>query len=381
MTGIKETTEAIEDSDTGHDLTVEDISLSNKDLDSRLSELAGSSTSATTTSNTQTVQSGGTTSATPPGTPLQVQSGATVVPQPQSRSVTTGGWAGKAPRAYGERFNWDAQGNVVDRVSNTIVATVGAERKSFERMLPLINAATAEVDKYKGMYDSANKANVVAAGLGLTPEEYSVGARIMAQWKLDPKKTLAFLLKEAQNNGIDTSDFGVTGGGLAKTDVESVVKAVVQEALKPFSVFTEERAQQEQQQRDYDEAVEVTEQYLTEHPDARIHSESIARIMGARPGTSLETAHLILHNHALQNGLDWSKDLIPQVQALVDKTKPNGATPSVQPQQRQLPPINGSHSNPDTIVRQQPSIASGTARLDDIVKDAMREAGMDVSKI
>lgn len=373
----------IEEQDT-NDLTLPEASKTgNESLDKRLEELAIGTTRGNETAKASEPKQA---PAKPAAISLnkEAQTQANGV-QPQQRSPSSGGWAGKAPRAYGPRFNWDAQGNVIDRTTGGVIAAAGPERKAFERMIPIISAATTEADKFKTAYEGAIKSNTIASSLNLTPEEYSIGARIMAQWKSDPKKALAFMVKEAQNNGVDVSDLGIAGGvGLSRTDLQTVLEDAIKKHLEPFSFITSERQEQQAQREALQEAQGAIEEFYTTYPDATLHEDSLAKIMHARPGTSMETAYLILKNHALQNGFDWSKDLIPQIQAFLGKQQqPNGrANSNGQPaiQQRQLPNMNGRNGSP-AIVPQRQGAMAGSVSSGDIVKEAMRAAGMDISDV
>lgn len=289
------------------------------------------------------------------------------------------------PRAYGKAYKWDAQGNVVLASNGEIVARLGAERKAFERMLPVINSTAAEVDKYKGMYEAVTAANTIAANLKLDPQEYAIGARIMAAFKTDPKKAVAFLIKEAQDNGVDMSDLGIQGGGATRKDIEDVVRNIVKESLEPFSFITQEREQTTRDNELRNEANNAIQEFYAEKPDAEVHGNSIAKIMTARPGTSISEAYYILKSHALENNMDWSKDLIPQAAALVSKSRgsdlpPNRTNGQPVVTQRNLPPLNGRPNNGNIVPRTSASLG-GEVSSGDIVKDAMREAGMDISNV
>lgn len=367
-----------------HDLQIEDTTKTGvESLDKRLEELAsGTNRGANETSKADDkskLPAGQTTLQKTAQTQQQPQTNT----QQQQPSVGVGGFAGKAPKAYGARFNWDSKGNVIDKTTGGVIAAAGAERKAFERMIPIINGAATEADKFKGMYESAIKANTVASSLNLTPEEFSLGARIMANWKSSPKKVLDYLIKEAQNNGVDVSDLGVQGGGgLSRADVEAIVEQVAKKTIEPFSFITSEREEARQQREALNEAQGVIEEFYTSRPDAKIHEESLALIMNAKEGTSLETAYYILKNHALESKLDWTKDLIPQVQALVSKQQPNGRVNSNgQPAiPQRLPNVNG-RANSEALVPRRTGAAPGSTSSGDIVKEAMREAGMNVDNI
>lgn len=354
----------------------------NDSLDKRLEELAtgssrGNETQKNQTDNKQQLSAEQIADAKA----KQTQDKATTT-QPIVSRTGVGGFTGKAPRAYGPRFNWDAQGNVIDKTTGGIIAAAGSERKAFERMVPIINAHATEADKYKGMYEAAIKGNTIATSLNLSPEEYSIGARIMAQWKTDPKKSIAFMIKEAQNNGVDVSDLGVAAGaGPSVQQIQTALEDIVKKHLEPFSFITTEREDSTRRTQELAEATSVVDEFYGIQPDARIHEDSLAKIMNARPNTSLNEAYLILKNHALENKLDWTKDLVPQIQALVTK-QPNGQTPNGQPAnpQRQLPNLNG-RPNSDAIVPRRNGTMSGDTSSKNIVLEAMRAAGMNVTDI
>ena len=149
-----------------------------------------------------------------------------------------------------------------------------------------------------------------------------------------------------------------------------------------FSFIHQDRERTLKEQEAYNEALGVVEEFYQHAPDAKIHESSIAKIMSAKPGTSLNEAYLILKNHALENRLDWTKDLVPQIQALVTKQQPNGQTPNGQPAnpQRRLPNMNG-RTNSEVIVPRKPGAMGGDTSSKNIVLEAMRAAGMDVSSV
>lgn len=277
------------------------------------------------------------------------------------------------PRAYGKAFKWNEKGDVVLAATGEVIAQAGAARKSFERMLPIISAAQTEADKYKGMYEAAANANTIATQLKLAPEEYAIGARIMATFKSDPKKAIAFLVSEAQNNGVDVSDLGVGGGGISVAAIEKVLQDKIDAALKPFSFITADREQQEQDREAHSQANDVVNDFLESMPDAEIHMDSIAKVMNTNPGkVSITEAYWILNAHAAKHQLDWTKELGPQLAAKLGKT-PNKGQPANNG--RTLPDLNGRQGN-DSVVTRNRTVMSGEASTSDIVKEAMRDAGM-----
>lgn len=343
------------------------------DLDLKLDEIAGikPNAKAPTTDKTGQVADDKTTNAAPkkPGEEGYV------APRQEQRPNSQDSGRTFQPRTYPKAYASDAQGNVIIKSTGEVIATAGAGRKAFERMLPLISNATSEAEKYKGLYEAAEKSNVVAANLKLTPDEYSIGARIMAAYKSDPKKAIAFLVSEAQNSGVDMSDLGVSGGGLSVDTIRTTVKDIIAESLKPFEFITADRQQQEQDREATLEADRTVSEFVTAFPDAEIHADSIARIMNTKPGEiDIEKAYWILNAHAAKLGLDWTKPLPPQIEAKLGKT-PNNTQPANNG--RRLPEMNGRPHN-DSVVERKPAVMGGMSSSSDIVKEAMREAGMAI---
>lgn len=368
-----------EDTETFGKDTVVDTGRSAKDLDSRLDRLMGVKPSEATTDKKDKVQQD--TNIDPTTGKAKVGTEAT---QPNVNTSTRVD-PSRTPRAYGKAFRWDTQGNVVRADTGAVVATAGAERKAFERTLPIINAIQADADKYKGMYDAASAANTIAANLKLAPEEYAIGARIMAAFKTDPKKAIAFLVKEAQDQGVDMSDLGVSGGGLTRKDVEDLLTTVVGKHLEPFKFITEDRQTQIETQQNREAAKDAINEFYQEHPDATVHEEALAILMNAKPGTSLDMAYLILQNNAMKHGFDWTKDTIPQAQAWMAKngkggTSNNGTGKQPVNTQRTLPDLSGRQGNDSIVTRTNVSLG-GEASSGDVVREAMREAGMNVDNI
>ena len=344
------------------------------DLDRKLDEIAGIKPNAKTVEadNKGQVTTNKTTDAAPkkPGDEGYVAS------RQEQRTDRQDSGRTYQPRTYPKAYASDAQGNVIIKATGEVIATAGAGRKAFERMLPLIGNATSEAEKYKGLYEAAEKSNVVAANLKLTPDEYSIGARIMAAYKSDPKKAIAFLISEAQNNGVDVSDLGVSGGGgLTTAAIEQILDNKLKAVLEPFNFITADRQQQEQDREATLEADRTVSEFVTAFPDAEIHADDIAKIMNTKPGEiDIEKAYWILNAHAAKLGLDWTKPLVPQINAKLGKT-PNNTQPANNG--RRLPEMNGRPHN-DSVVERKPAVMGGMSSSSDIVKEAMREAGMTI---
>ncbi len=365
--------------DTNTDTNVSgvlDLVHPNDALDKRLDELAGRKPNeAATTVDKTKVQQGTTTDAT--GKTVQ----ATKPPVTQEqRPASEGRRQTYSPRAYPKSYKVDSANNVIDATTGAIIATAGGQRYHFERtILPYIENIRGEAEKYKLALDAANTANTTAASLGLAPDEYLIGAKIMKAWKTNPKEAIKYLLTEAQNSDIDVSDIVAGGGGASPTMIRTALKEEVAEALKPFLRFVERDDNELQQRESHQRAEEGVNQLLAEYPDAELHGYNVALIMqhhaqNDNPITMRE-AYLILKNHALTSGLDFTKDLTPQVQAKATNGRVT-TTPNVDTTRR-IPNMTGGQGN-GSIIPKPPNKADGLADTGDIVKQAMREAGIQI---
>lgn len=360
---------------------VDDITHANTDLDKRLDELAGRKPNEAVVADPKTKVPEGTT-IVPDNKGTQKQG--TQATTPAERPVSQGVRTTFNPRKYPKAYASDASGNVIDAASGAIIAPAGGHRTAFEKMLPYIESVRSEGEKYRIALEAATKANTVATSLNLAPDEYALGARIMAAYKSDPIKAIKYLLTEAQNNGIDTSDIAAGGGGPSLPALMAAIEEKLDAKLKPFSFITEERQRTEEEQQRHSAAEEGVTELLTEHPDAELHGLNIARVMSHHlensKDISMREAYLIVRNYAHENGFDWTKDLTPQAQAKAAKLARTTATvvapaPNAVIPPRTIPNMTGREGN-GSIIPKAPSIAPGLADTGDIVREAMREAGI-----
>jgi hypothetical protein len=88
-----------------------------------------------------------------------------------------------------------------------------------------------------------------------------------------------------------------------------------------------------------EEAARETQEFLTQFPDARLHEQMIARIIEAESEAGrevdLRTVYFKLRQSAINQGLDWSKPLEPQIEALKQQKQQQ------QQQQETLPLVSG----------------------------------------
>lgn len=362
---------------------VDDITHANTDLDKRLDELAGRKPNEATKTTTE---------APVPAKPAVVPNGkdtqqqGTPAATPTERPVSESRRPAFSPRAYPKAYAVDRSNNVIDAATGAIVATAGGNRTAFEKMLPYIESVRSQGEKFQLALEAANKANTIASGLGLSAEEFTLGGRIISAFKSDPKKAIDFLIKEAQSNGVDTSDIAAGGSGVSIPALMAAIEEKLNEKLKPFSFITEEREQSIREQQGHQAAEQGVNELLAEYPDAELHGMNIARVMDHHvqqgKDISMREAYLIVRNYAYENGFDFKKDLTPQAQAKAAKLAgttviapaPNAVIP---PRTSAIPNMTGREGN-SSVIPKPAQVASGLMDTADIVRESMREQGIQI---
>ena len=101
------------------------------------------------------------------------------------------------------------------------------------------------------------------------------------------------------------------------------------------------------------------------------HSAPRGRSRCARANAGLfEDAYYRLRASVIDNGLDWSKPLAPQIAATQNRSAQKPQTPA--------PMTNGRPAVASTVIeRDQNPFSPEGGTTDDIVKAAMREAGIN----
>ena len=246
----------------------------------------------------------------------------------------------------------DAQGNVV--------ASGGKERRFYEtaqRERHRADTAERRTVSLQGELDAINKAGTVGTQYGLSPEEVSTGAQIVAAWKKDPIGTVKYMLTQAQASGHNTDEISSGGADM------SAMKQMLDTALQPL--IGEHQARVDTQEAN-STAQGIFNEFTAKYPDGAPHHGSLARLIQNEPTLSPEAAYFKLRNFYLEKGLDWTKsleDLQAEVQASHN---------SAQNTQQQLPDGNVSSGN----VRGNETVATIDTSTDDIIRQAMVEAGI-----
>lgn len=279
------------------------------------------------------------------------------------------------PRQYGA-FKSDARGNIYDD-QGRMIAGQGYGHKVFRNLYPHIERAQNEAKEYKQQLDVYTNANQVAKNAGLSIEEQSMGISFMAAWKKDPVKTLNGLLTLAREQGKDVSSIVQGGGGVP--DMAAFRQAMKEEAaalLKPFEPFVQERDDAIRNRQMHEEAMERAredvEQFTEEFPDSVAQRIAISNVM-ADKGWDMRAAYFACKQACQEQGLDWSKDIIPQIQSLRQR---NGASNGGN--RRRLPDMGGrTHTGATVPSGSRNGPANVNSSYDDIISEVFDEMGIE----
>ena len=249
--------------------------------------------------------------------------------------------------------------DLVDRDGN-VVAQGGKERRFYEtaqRERARAENLNKELTTVKAQMEAVSNAGTLGTQYSLSPEEVTTGAQIIAAYKNNPVETIQYMLTQAQASGHNID--AITTGGL---DV-SAVKQMLDTALQPLVSEHKEKADTQAAQ---DRAVGVYNDFIAKYPDSAVHENTLARLLQEDASLSPEAAYFKLQSYYARNTLDWTKSL-EQLQQ-----QQNVAATRVENTQQALP--EGSVANAN--VTDKPQIADVNTSTDDIIRDAMAEAGI-----
>jgi len=286
------------------------------------------------------------------GTPTDLE-GTTPTPSGEQGTVPVDATQQQKPAGSPQDLK-DAQGN--------LIATGGKERRFYEtaqRERVRADGLAKEVETLKTNIEAINNAGTLGTQYSLTPEELTTGAQIIAAYKKNPVETIQYMLTQAQSQGHNVE--AISGGGVDM----AAIKQLLDTSLQPLVT---EQNQRNDTQAAEDRAKEIYNTFNATYPDAAVHENSLARLLNQEPNLSPEAAYFKLQSYYAQRNLDWTKSLetLQKEQQL--------ATPGANTQQA-LP--EGGVATPVTDTAD--TVADVNTSTGDIVKDAMREAGIEIS--
>lgn len=258
-----------------------------------------------------------------------------------------------------------------DLVENgVVVARAGAERRHYEKAKLAESQLSMRSNELKQANDSRERLqnelntlrNTVQSLNGADPQHLATGVKLVRDLQRDPAGTLKTLLTEAMAAGYTVEGIG------AGIDTNSIRQAMMQQ-IEPLLTAQQQNEQQTQQAQALEQ--EVT-QFYSSHPDALVHDEVIAAVISKNPQMPLSDAYFQLRNSVIDRGLDWSKPLAPQMQDTSEQNKQQ------QPQQKPMPNGRGPSGQTQLANADRTVVAHESTSSGDIVKAAMREAGLKI---
>lgn len=301
----------------------------------------------------------------------------------QQQQQAKEGQGGRAARADGAVE--DGQGNL--KLPDGQFIKAGSHRRLYEDNIKLKDQVSGASEVLKKVRDEIapsyerqieqltaraqafEAASVAHNQYGLGPEEHVQAVKLAAAWKSNPVATLQYLLAEARAAGHNIEGIGSSVDTMA-------VNRIIEQKLAPFTA-NHERTQQEQKIQQ--ESAQAANQFFTKFPDAKIHESLLAKLITDNPHLSPESAYYELRLSAQARSLDWNRPLMEQLSQGVtqqQQVQQQQVTPQVLPKQGTTMP-NG-RPNAVTVVTDTPRVASESASMGDIVREAMREAGLKV---
>lgn len=273
----------------------------------------------------------------------------------------------RAPAARSQ-YTYQPDGSVVDQTGQ-IVARAGAERRHWERANQAAQRAERAEQAHQELQTRfSHLEQGLAAGKqsGLTNDESLAALQAWSWYKREPEAMLKWLLTSAQASGYNILQLAGVDPATGGVNIKAITEAIDQR-LKPITDRETARIQREQLEIRTDE---MLRSFQTEFPNAMVNEDLVVDIMEAQPQLTLREAWLRIENWAIRNGLDSSKNIRAQAEAVVAGNQP---APKAAPS---LPRGRGGSVDPV----EGPTSAYDAYKSDSIVAAAMREHGMDPTR-
>ena len=278
-----------------------------------------------------------------------------------AQEAESGQVAGQSPEIKPEGQQNRGPQDLVDAQGN-VIAAGGKERRFYEqaqRAKHEAQQANSKIQQLEGQLKAINDAGNAGSQYNLSPEEVTTGVQLMAAFKENPVETVKYMLTQAQSLGHNIDN--ITN---SSTDMASI-KKMITEAVDPVVQDRQQRIEGEQSRKN---AEEVYKNFMTKFPDAGPHEHSLARLLESDSSLSPEAAYFKLKNFYLEKNLDFSKPLdVLQKELDTQKQAPAENTQSTVP----------TGGIPATNVTDTETIADVGTSMDDIIKQSMRDAGMN----
>jgi hypothetical protein len=266
--------------------------------------------------------------------------------------------------------------DLVDPSTGQVVARGGIERRIFEgaqRVHRDNQTLQARVTAAESNANNANEIVKLGTTLNLSASDQQASLNLMSQFLKDPVRMLEQLVIEVKSKGYEIPF--LTQGISAGMDTAAMQRMLDQK----MAPITEARRQQEQVAEHQAGAKRTLDTFLDSHPEGGHNLETLAEMMNAQPGLSIDNAYMKLIKYCASNGLDYSQPLKPQVEAKLRGTNQQPATQLAQtpemPRQPIAPLPNGRQNQGAAPINTAASFNENSSWAD-IIRQSMRETGM-----
>jgi len=293
------------------------------------------------------------------------QAGTEQQPQDSEGGVSDGGVQQK-PKQEGAPQAPSAHSPKDLRLGDGTIVKGGAERRFYEqREIARAQLQTREQELTTTRNELARTQEAlqsvqqsVQSLHGIEPQQLALGARIIVDLQRDPQGTLKKLLAEAAAQGYSIDDIG-SGVDMA------AIQRMIDERLPQQDQF-----EYPSEQELYEEAQDEANQFFGRHQDARPHDKLLASVLRDYPALSIEDAYFQIRDAFSEKGFDWSLSLEQNVQLMSGKPQT--------PANRVPLPQGGNIPNAEIPTADITNLASDDMDTGDIVRQAMRESGLNI---
>lgn len=305
----------------------------------------------------------------PVGEPKQQAASTTVADKPGTEHDQSRGDTSRQRQE--NRVRPTEEGNLVDGQGN-VIARAGRERRLYEQQRAVERAVTPlrnELEQTKAQLQAYREAASLPTQLGLNPQDVSTAMQFMAHWRRDPVGAARNMLTELKAAGYNIDELGSTVDAGA-------IRRMVMDAITPFQQDREaERLRAEEQARVQREI----DTLFVDMPWTRMQQKEIALVIEADPNLTLRDAAYRLQIWAMQNGYDIYQPIAPQHEAAQAAATQQQQQQAQQPQ----PPARQARSpgppvNPNNVVQRAGNSLGHDRSTRDIVRESLREAGINV---
>lgn len=259
----------------------------------------------------------------------------------------------------------DGEGNIV-RQDGSLVAKSGGHRRQYEENYRLRSTAQELTQRTRVLeteLQSRNYLNGVPQQLGLSNEEVAQGLDYVARMKKGDLLGVARdIVAQVAAKGHNISE--IVGKDVGDAIDLRAVSAMLDQRLGPI---TQQAQQGEREQQVRQVAQANYQRFVNDNEYADVHADIIVAFADTNH-VSIQQAYNKTREFAIQNGLDFTQPLGPQIEALVAQQE--------QPQQQQTtqtrPMPNGVSTRDSAVVPTKPVYANADDDWGTIIRGAMQ---------